>query len=606
MSALPEASEAASTGPVAIPASPVADGLKIAVFTTSYPRHEDDFAGRFVSDAVTRLRERGVQIEVVHPGVFGSFGLDYDGGGIVRAVKRRPWVAPLLLGSMVRALRAAARDADLVHAHWLAGGLVALLARKPFVLTLHGSISGGLLDDFKLLRRAPWLVRPVLNRARAVLCVSEALTDAARAAGARNAVFVPNGVEIPAEVGSEAEPLQVFYTGRLSPEKGIYELAAATEGMNLVVCGDGPLRHLVPQTRGFVSREELDRRFRAASVVVCPSRSEGFGVVCAEAMAHGKPVVASAVGGLVGLVQDGETGLLVPPGDPVALRGAIERLLADAPLRARLGRAARARITALCSWETVVEATLDAYRGAVRVNLEPRRPYAILDGESRLFKAEKIEKMLEPVCPLEGKRVLDIGAGSGHMARALAKAIGPAGEVQAVDVLDQRLVTDGYGFTLVEDTKLPFPDESFDVVVSNHVIEHVGDRDDQLRHLREIRRVLGPEGVCYLAVPSRWVLLEPHVRLPFLSWLPRTLRSPYVRLARRGSHYDCELPTRRGLRGLLAQAGLKGSERTVEAMRVMSLVEQRTGLVGAILRAPSWLLRLLTPVNPTIVYLLRK
>jgi len=102
------------------------------------------------------------------------------------------------------------------------------------------------------------------------------------------------------------------------------------------------------------------------------------------------------------------------------------------------------------------------------------------------------------------------------------------------------------------------------------------------------------------------VLLEPHVRLPFLSWLPRTLRSPYVRLARRGSHYDCELPTRRGLRGLLAQAGLKGSERTVEAMRVMSLVEQRTGLVGAILRAPSWLLRPLTPVNPTIVYLLRK
>jgi SAM-dependent methyltransferase len=253
-----------------------------------------------------------------------------------------------------------------------------------------------------------------------------------------------------------------------------------------------------------------------------------------------------------------------------------------------------------------VEATLDAYRGAVRVDLEPRRPYAVLDGESRLFKAEKIEKMLEPVCPLEGKRVLDIGAGSGHMARALAKAVGPAGEVQAVDVLDQRLVTDGYGFTLVEDTKLPFPDESFDVVVSNHVIEHVGGRDDQVRHLREVRRVLEPEGVCYLAVPSRWVLLEPHVRLPFLSWLPRTLRSPYVRLARRGSRYDCELPTRRGLRGLLAQAGLKGSERTVEAMRVMSVVEQRTGLVGAILRAPSWLLRLLTPVNPTIVYLLRK
>jgi glycosyltransferase involved in cell wall biosynthesis len=355
------------------PASDRAEKLKVAVFTTSYPRHEDDFAGRFVSDAVRRFRERGVEVEVVYPGVFHTYGLDYDGGGIVRAVKRRPWVAPLLLGSMVRALRSAARDADLVHAHWLAGGVVALFVGKPFVVTLHGSISGGVLDDFKLLARAPWLARQVLNRAHAVLCDSMALLDAARAAGARNAIFVPNGVEIPEEGGEEADPPEVLFTGRLSPEKGVYELAAASEGLNLVVCGDGPLRHVLPQTRGFVSREELDRRFRSAAVVVVPSRSEGFGVVCAEAMAYGKPVVASAVGGLVGLVRDGETGMLVPPGDPVTLRAAIDRLLADAPLRARLGRAARARIASLCSWERVVDATLEAYRSAVQADREIER-----------------------------------------------------------------------------------------------------------------------------------------------------------------------------------------------------------------------------------------
>jgi len=336
----------------------------VAVSTTSYPRFADDFAGRFVSGAVERLRERGLQVDVVAPGVYRDFGLAYDGRGLMANVRRRPWIAPLLVVSMVRALRRTARTADLVHAHWFAGGLVALFARAPFVVTLHGTISGGFLDDFRLTRKHPRLVRAVLNRARSVICVSEALAESARAAGVRNVVFIPNGVDVPARVGRESEPLEVFYTGRLSPEKGIAELVEATKGMNLVVSGDGPLRHLVPSTLGFLSREELERRFRSAAVVVCPSLSEGFGVVCAEAMARGKAVVASATGGLLGLVEHERTGLLVPPGDPVALRAAIERLLADVELRRRLGRAARTKAAAFCAWERVVDATLEVYAAA--------------------------------------------------------------------------------------------------------------------------------------------------------------------------------------------------------------------------------------------------
>jgi glycosyltransferase involved in cell wall biosynthesis len=83
-------------------------------------------------------------------------------------------------------------------------------------------------------------------------------------------------------------------------------------------------------------------------------------------MAHGRVVVATLVGGTPSLVKDGVTGLLVPPGDAKALRKAIERLLADADLRKRLGEAARARVTELCSWERVAEATLDAYASALR------------------------------------------------------------------------------------------------------------------------------------------------------------------------------------------------------------------------------------------------
>ncbi|MDX6488557.1 MAG: hypothetical protein QOK13_1172, partial [Gaiellaceae bacterium] len=95
--------------------APTPRPFKVAVFTTSYPRHADDFAGRFVSDAVDCLRARGVEVEVVSAGVYRTFGLSFDGGGIVRAVKRRPWLAPLRAVSMIRARRRAARDADLVH-----------------------------------------------------------------------------------------------------------------------------------------------------------------------------------------------------------------------------------------------------------------------------------------------------------------------------------------------------------------------------------------------------------------------------------------------------------------------------------------------------------
>src|SRR4029079_17482728 len=117
--------------------------LKVSGVRSSYPRHADDFAGRFVSDPVERLRARGLEVEVVHPGVYKDYGVAYQGGGIMHAVRRRPWIAPLLAVSMIRALRRAARDADLVHAMWLAGGVVALFSGRRFVVSLLGSISGG-------------------------------------------------------------------------------------------------------------------------------------------------------------------------------------------------------------------------------------------------------------------------------------------------------------------------------------------------------------------------------------------------------------------------------------------------------------------------------
>ena len=157
----------------------------------------------------------------------------------------------------------------------------------------------------------------------------------------------------------------MLFVGRLSEEKGVLELVEAARGLPLVVVGDGPLRDRVPGALGFVPPAELPGYLDRAAVVVCPSRREGYGVVARQAMAHGRPVVATAVGGLGEAVVDGETGLLVPAGDSPALRAALERLLGDAELRTRLGAAGREQVRKRYSRDAAAAATLAAYEAAL-------------------------------------------------------------------------------------------------------------------------------------------------------------------------------------------------------------------------------------------------
>jgi glycosyltransferase involved in cell wall biosynthesis len=334
--------------------------MKVVVLTTSYPRGPGDVAGVFVHDAVERLRAAGVGIEVVSPASFRHFGLAY-GHGISGNLKRKPWKAlllPAFLVSYARAARRAARGADLVHAHWLPSALPALATRRPFVLQLWGT-------DVELAARARWAARPLVRRARIVLCPSEALASSARELGALDVRVVPSGVEVPETVGEPEEPLHVLFVGRLSEEKGIVELLEATEDIPRVIVGDGPLVDRVPDAVGFVPPKELGAYYERAAVVACPSHREGYGVVAREAMAHGRPVVATSVGGLLDAVDDGVTGIRVPPKDPEALRAAIETLLGDANLRRNLGKAAREVARARFSWPASTEATHRAYRDAL-------------------------------------------------------------------------------------------------------------------------------------------------------------------------------------------------------------------------------------------------
>jgi glycosyltransferase involved in cell wall biosynthesis len=331
--------------------------MRVAVLTTSYPRFSGDAAGRFIAEAVEHLYARGVDVEVVGPQQFRHFGIAY-GHGVVGNLRRRPWLAlfaPALLASFVQAARRV--DADLLHAHWLPAGWVAARTQKPYVVQVWGT-------DVELARRVPRLARSVLRRARLVIAASTGLAEEARQLGAREVRVIPSGIDIPPEVGEEADPPEILYAGRLSPEKGVLELVEAARGMTLVVAGDGPLRARVPGARGLVRHDELQGLYARAAVVACPSRREGFGVACLEAMAHARPVVATNVGGLRDLVVDGDTGIVVPPRDPAALRAALERLLADRELRLRLGVAGRERARAHFSWDAVTEAILSAYADA--------------------------------------------------------------------------------------------------------------------------------------------------------------------------------------------------------------------------------------------------
>lgn len=158
--------------------------------------------------------------------------------------------------------------------------------------------------------------------------------------------------------------------------------------------------------------------------------------------------------------------------------------------------------------------------------------HAILDEASRRRKASKIATVVSTYKDISKARVLDIGTGSGHIAEELAKL---CKEVVSVDVVDERKVKKGYKFVLAKDEKLPFTAESFDIVISNHVVEHI---PNQQGHIQEVFRVVKPAGAVYLATPNKLWLRDPHYKLPFISWLPRWASSKYLRVFTPEAEWD--------------------------------------------------------------------
>lgn len=251
---------------------------------------------------------------------------------------------------------------DVQHSMIPTGIRYARRRRLPVVYTEYGAPSESMA--------AVWIgLRPVINDADFVIGRAEASIDGLRrVCGLRGVphAIVPNAVTAgpaPGDAAAMALPADddgvvIAAVGRLAPEKGLpalIEAFAALAGhsppVRLVVAGDGPLRaSLTAQAArlGVGGRVEFTGAFeslapimRRAHIVAHPTLNDGRSIAVLEAMAWGRPVVASDLGGVREIVDDGVTGLCVPPSDPAALGAALERLVRDPEGRAAMGRAAR-------------------------------------------------------------------------------------------------------------------------------------------------------------------------------------------------------------------------------------------------------------------------
>jgi SAM-dependent methyltransferase len=183
------------------------------------------------------------------------------------------------------------------------------------------------------------------------------------------------------------------------------------------------------------------------------------------------------------------------------------------------------------------------------------REASTLDVSSRTFKAQKILAVIQAY--LKSKdfltaRCLDIGSSGGIITNFLGKSfsqvVGLDVDVKAIQFAKSFNDRANVSFLIGTGCEVPFESEQFDFVVCNHVYEHVPDAGALFG---EIYRILKPKGICYLACSNKYWLIEPHYKLPFLSWIPKSLANAYLRFLSLGGDYEENLLSRNNIFKLL-------------------------------------------------------
>ncbi len=401
--------------------------MKVLYICTAYPRSEQDVITPWLVETIDRLRQHGIDLTVLtssyrglgfqrHHGTpvhrFRYFfraweDLTHDETAIDRVKKGARYkllaLCYLFFGTLA-AWRLARRERfDIIHVHWplphwLFGWAAALACRGRTVISFHGAELMAVRHGMKLLR--PFLYWAI-KACDAITANSTHTVRAIQAIYHRPVSIVPYGTtagEFSDNGSVRSNPVrQLLFVGRLVERKGVPYLIQATETLSreipvhLNIVGTGPdegsLRRQVAERNieslvtfhGFVSSPVLAELYRTCDVFVLPAvvdakgDTEGLGVVLIDAMSHRRPVVASAVGGIVDLVIDGRTGLAVPPADAPALAGAIRRLLTDPELAARLAQAGLDHVRQNYSWNAIIDRLNRLY---ARLTAPERTTYA--------------------------------------------------------------------------------------------------------------------------------------------------------------------------------------------------------------------------------------
>jgi glycogen synthase len=379
--------------------------VKALFITREYPPHIYGGAGVVVDQLSRALARRmGVEVRCFGPREPRTDGIVLRGytpwervGG--KDVRFAPALETL---SINLAMARDTVDADVVHAHtWYAdmGAMwIGQLYRIPLVVTLHSmeplrpwkadQLGSGYLVS-------SWIEKTTVEAAQRVIAVSHKMREDILEhfdADPARVVVIHNGIDPEQFKRTETrdaldrlgvrEPY-VLFVGRITDQKGIFHLLEASRrlpaGVQVVLCASAPdtpeiedrLRRTVaemPQVRWInemVPVPVVTQLYSHAAVFACPSVYEPFGLINLEAMACQAPVVASAVGGILEVVEDGKTGLLVPPAQPEALAAAITRVLSSPDLARSMGQAGRGRVEAQFSWTSIAERTEQVYAEAI-------------------------------------------------------------------------------------------------------------------------------------------------------------------------------------------------------------------------------------------------
>jgi len=401
------------------PVVPAPDGRRrVAFLTSEYPPASFGGVGRYTQDLATGLAARGWEVHVVVTGGGPEQQLNFEGGAWVHSVPAFRVTTTLPVDAASAALdRIAAGhhallaieerfgEVEIVSAPlWSGESLLASIDRRWAAVTTLVTSMRTVVDLYPswpqaLVMRLLDLESETLRHARHLHAISDAILENVRADYPRETARTPAdvvhlGVRDRRGIVSRTRDandgrVRILFVGRLERRKGVDTLLEAVVGVlrrhpeaELVLVGrdidDNALgttreeafraRHaadpgLLDQVRfaGEVDEESLYRAYADADVFVGPSLYESFGLVHAEALMMGLPVVGCGTGGMVELVDEGDTGLLIPPDDADALKGALEKLVTDASLRRRMGAAARARYEEGFSLERAVERTAEAF-----------------------------------------------------------------------------------------------------------------------------------------------------------------------------------------------------------------------------------------------------